>query len=683
VKNKSSNEEVPNCLLKFNQNPDWDPPALPPNHPIEEFISIVLSNISNSNFPDNLKHDENVSVLERKALKSLRENKDIVLVPSDKGNSIVLLNTLDYIKEAERQLFDNSIYSKLDHDPTMKHNRIIQDFLQDNGPEEGLSYKAIKLLTPKLPRTPVFYTLPKTHKPSKPPPGRPIVSSYGCPTERISAYVDEILQPFVQSLPSYIKDTNDFLQKISTINQPLPQNCLLVSVDVESLYTNILHDDGINASKTFLDSRPNDSKPSTKFIVQLMTFILTLNHFKFKDQNFLQTKGTAMGTRMAPSYANLFMGLFEKNFLACQNLTPLIWFRYIDDIFIIWQHGIESLKIFLQNLNQFSNLNFTWNISDKLVTFLDADVFIESNFLKTKIHIKDSNKMQYLHFSSCHPIHIKKSIPKSLSLRAKNLCSKQSDFNNYISKLSSALKDRGYPNKIIDKQTKSSKNQSNNYIPANDPKFFTQYYPGLNKINNILRVSFPILQRSLETRNLFSKVPKVIFRKAPNLQNILSRPKLQQGVYEGGNIAQGCNPCNKPRCGTCKMLLNSNNFTSSSTGRTYPIRGNIDCNTDNVIYQLTCKFCSKEYIGQTTNPLRIRMTNHRFDVNHQNQTRPVSSHAMFHKQTKLEKCFNLKGVYHRPNNLCQVPDNNKYLNNYEVAHQLILNSRQPDGPNIR
>ncbi|KAG8240532.1 hypothetical protein J6590_106511, partial [Homalodisca vitripennis] len=66
----------------------------------------------------------------------------------------------------------------------------------NNGPQEGLSQKAIELLTPRCPRTPVFYTLPKTHKSTRPPPGRPIISSYGCPTERISAYVEDILQLF-------------------------------------------------------------------------------------------------------------------------------------------------------------------------------------------------------------------------------------------------------------------------------------------------------------------------------------------------------------------------------------------------------------------------------------------------------------------------------------------------------
>ena len=87
-----------------------------------------------------------------------------------------------------------------------------------------------------------FYILPKIHKPGNP--GRPIVSSNSHPTERISHFVDYHLQPLVQKLPSFVKD--DFLNKLLTIGN-LPANSLLVTLDVSSLYTNIPHNEGINA----------------------------------------------------------------------------------------------------------------------------------------------------------------------------------------------------------------------------------------------------------------------------------------------------------------------------------------------------------------------------------------------------------------------------------------------------
>ena len=74
-----------------------------------------------------------------------------------------------------------------------------------------------------------FYILPKVHKPGNP--GRPIVSSNSHPTERLSHFVDYHLQPLVHKLPSFVKDTNDFLNKLLTMDN-LPANSLLVTLDV-------------------------------------------------------------------------------------------------------------------------------------------------------------------------------------------------------------------------------------------------------------------------------------------------------------------------------------------------------------------------------------------------------------------------------------------------------------------
>ena len=62
--------------------------------------------------------------------------------------------------------------------------------------------------------------------------------------------------------------------------------------------------------------------------------ILTMNNFSFNDNHYLQIHGTAMGTKMAPSYANLFLGFFEANALKNAPFQPHTWLRYIDDIFI-------------------------------------------------------------------------------------------------------------------------------------------------------------------------------------------------------------------------------------------------------------------------------------------------------------------------------------------------------------
>jgi hypothetical protein len=100
-------------------------------------------------------------------------------------------------------------------------------------------------LTPKDPKPGRFYFLPKIHNESNP--GRHIVSANGHPTEKISKFIDFLLRPFVENLPSHIKDTTDYLKKME--NLTIPENITLASMDATSLYTSIPHDDGIAACR--------------------------------------------------------------------------------------------------------------------------------------------------------------------------------------------------------------------------------------------------------------------------------------------------------------------------------------------------------------------------------------------------------------------------------------------------
>ena len=87
---------------------------------------------------------------------------------------------------------------------------------------------------------------------------------------------------------------------------------------VSSLYTNIPHEEGITACEEYLNRRELQ-EPPTADLCELIRLVLTKNSFVFNKTNYLQIHGTAMGTRMAPSYANLFMGKLEREFLRTQD----------------------------------------------------------------------------------------------------------------------------------------------------------------------------------------------------------------------------------------------------------------------------------------------------------------------------------------------------------------------------
>lgn len=114
------------------------------------------------------------------------------------------------------------------------------------------------------------------------------------------------------------------------------------------------------------------------------------------------------------------------------------------------------------------------------------------------------------------------------------------------------------------------------------------------------------------------------------------------------------------------MLTNSKQISGSDSERNCNLRGIINCNTSNVIDQLPCEDCPKDFIGKTIAPLRNITINHQFHLFHWNSERPVLQHTIVHKN-KVEGCYLLQGLHHLNERV-----NQHKLRNVEVAHQLIL-----------
>ena len=308
--------------------------------------------------------------------------------------------------------------------------------MKENGHIDKNTFDYLKPDKPKVGR---FYLLPKIHKVNNP--GRPIVSANGHPTEKISEFVDFHLRPHVEALPSHLKDTTDYLQKMESMN-PLPSGTILVSMDVTSLYTNIPHNDGIEACREAWDQRAVKEQP-TECLVQLLTLVLKHNNFTFNGEHFLQINGTAMGTKMAPSYANIFMGKLEKLIIQSAPHKPLSWFRFIDDVDMKWTESEENLNRFFDHANNVHpTIKFTHETSRNNISFLDTYTTCENDIMSTDIYNKPTDKHQYLSPQSCHPKHCTKSIPYSQALRIKRICSNEQTTKKRLGELKCHLKKR-------------------------------------------------------------------------------------------------------------------------------------------------------------------------------------------------------------------------------------------------
>ena len=115
--------------------------------------------------------------------------------------------------------------------------------------------------------------------------------------------------------------------------------------------------------------------PVNCFILDLLKLVLHSMNFTFNGDHYLQTGRTAMGNSLVPNYANLFMDRFETKALAGFPQKPLTWKRFIDDIFLVWTHGEESLKTFIDYLNSLhKTIKFTHEMSYSHIDFLDTTV---------------------------------------------------------------------------------------------------------------------------------------------------------------------------------------------------------------------------------------------------------------------------------------------------------------------
>ena len=411
--------------FKKQRKSTWTPPP-GQSKALDLYIKSTENDIKNLLFPRLRK--SNLSKVESKALSLLRSRKDIVIKPADKGGAVVVWDKELYIKEAQRQLEDTQFYQQRATDPIMKNNTVVKKTIDELITECALPQSASRMhIFDSDLGKPSFYLLPKIHKDGNP--GRPIVSACSCPTEHISEFLDSVFQPIVASLPTYIKDTNHALRTFDSLSiNPNVKNYLFL-LDVCSLYTSIPHNDGLLAVQYFLDRQPHPNIP-THALLRLAELVLTLNSFEFNGQFFDQISGVAMGTKMGPSYACLFMGHFEHRVeKEYTGRLPEFYKRYIDDGIGVTHMERSELDTFINFVDSFHpSIKFTHTISELSVNFLDITVTLQKNCLLTSAYFKPTDSHSYLLYPSSHPKSCKDSIPFSQLLRLRRLCQSNEDF---------------------------------------------------------------------------------------------------------------------------------------------------------------------------------------------------------------------------------------------------------------
>ena len=637
---------------------------LPKNHKIPQGLKIFLNSVKseildprNRNRAECNLTPEKISAL--KELIKLQRERKITIKACDKGAGIIILNFDDYLRACYDHLFSRldrqgeipEYYYKEVSVWFLEHAKLeIISVLQDAYEKQYITHGEIQSMNPEECDPARFYCNFKVHKkhlPGEFPPVRPIISGSGSTTENIGKFVQYHIQNLAKSHKSFLEDTPHFLREIEVINQglPLPQNTILVTIDIQGAYQNIPQDDGVQILHEALEGRKEKHIPS-ELISKLMELILKYNIFEFHGALYQQRIGTAMGSKPAPDYANIYFAKeidpeVEKlgyKYGENGNSSLKLLKRFLDDFFILFQGKTKKLHELFKELNDIHpTLKFTMEHTTPAleqeedscdcekrtsIAFLDTSCSLEGGFIDTDLYRKATDRNQYLLPESCHPNGTTKSIPFSLSLRIVRICKKPENRDKRLAELKQLLLQRGYSENIVDPAICKAKAvprkrallKRNNKQNLNRPVFAVKYDPRLPAIQSIQAKHWRAMtSHDQYLASVFPDPPLTAFRRQSNLRNLLIRAKVptRPRPYPERKT-KGMVKCGK-QCTACPYIKEEKVVPINKNTK-WILNRKMSCENTNIIYMIECQktFCRENrYIGETGRSLKHRLAEHR------------------------------------------------------------------------
>ncbi|KAJ8952663.1 hypothetical protein NQ318_020978, partial [Aromia moschata] len=278
---------------------------------------------------------------------------------------------------------------------------------------------------------------------------------------------------------------------------------------------------------------------------------LTGDSPRYNGEYFQQHEGTAMGNSLSPFIANLFMSKFETEVKDKFEYFPRVWFRYVDDIFAVFDTKAISLDNFVAKLNnRFPTIKFTYEVEhNEQLPFLDVLVIRNSeNKLEFDVYRKETATLRYIPNDSHHPFqHKMASFNFLIHLKER--------FEHETQLIKNIAKSNGYSVHLIDKLIRKHK---------------------------FKRILYNSTTFRIDTDNSkFASLPY--------------EPKFTRGldkIFKNINI---------------NLVYNSKNKLQTLLGNP---KDKINNNEKSGIYEISCKDCDQKYIGQTKRSILTRFKEH-------------------------------------------------------------------------
>ena len=395
------------------------------------------------------------------------EDNNLIIKPADKNLGPTIMHVEQFLEQVTLHLNDSKSYKPLgSYGPCFKSIKIkvweITDKYRDSLTKSDYTRLRSVPHEAKI-MVPEFYIMPKLHKAKIC--SRPIIPSINWITTNASKWLSEKLQPMKAHFPWIAKNSIQVINHLQdNVDRYTPG--LLVTADATSLYTNIDLTEGVRKVKWLLLTTKLVDKATADLIEDLLNFVMHHNYFKFNDNWYKQIRGTAMGSNVAPDFADLFVASLEYKLKNKPNARwPKTYFRYIDDVFYIWDFDTnlspqenrklhKDFKDSLLNVSPSLKLNFEENPTT--ANFLDLQIYHvpngTGNGLYCKNYIKSTNLHLYTSPHTYNPFSVKYNWIQGETIRLIRNSSTKKSFSRSMKNFQKHLLSRGYDRELVQSQ---------------------------------------------------------------------------------------------------------------------------------------------------------------------------------------------------------------------------------------
>ncbi|BHF59623.1 hypothetical protein SprV_0100258400 [Sparganum proliferum] len=384
---------------------------------------------------------------EVKAIRELKRDAEIVIVPADKGRATVVLDKSEYVAKAQQLLNDNQSYKVLDSDPMKSLVGKINKSLNQMRNENAISEKDWRQMKPQDAALARFYGLPKIHKPNVP--LRPIVVLKGTPTYGLAKWLAKHLKKLTDGSEHTAVSSTHFLERLKGVI--IAPDEIMVSFDVVSLFTSIPRELAMRVVEDLLKRRyDEEGKPfKRRHAMELLDYCLR-TYFTFNSQIYEQIPGAPMGSPISGYLAEAVLQELETRVF--QTYKPKFWMRYVDDTFVILHRDTkDNFKRELDSV--FPQIQFTMEEeTNGMLSFLDVQVSRqEDGTLQTDVYRKATDTEKILHYNSNHPLSHKRSCVRTIFHHIHTHCSTEAEKLRERKTLWHLFLANGYPRSFVNK----------------------------------------------------------------------------------------------------------------------------------------------------------------------------------------------------------------------------------------